>query len=902
MRKQLLILAVLASMTLTSAAQGLVSGQAQHLLPYQNPNLSAEARANDLLSRLTLEEKTKLMMDTSPAIARLGIPQFQWWNEALHGIGRNGFVTVFPITMHMAASWDDHLLYDVFTAVSDEARAKAQEAKKSGNIKRYQSLSFWTPNINIFRDPRWGRGQETYGEDPYLTTRMGLAVVNGLQGQTFDGKPLPVPGTSSGSHSSADAPQYVKLLACAKHFAVHSGPEWNRHSFNIENLPERDLWETYLPAFKSLVQEGNVAEVMCAYQRIDGAPCCSNARYERQILRDEWGFKGLITSDCGAIRDFYTKGCHETAKTTVEATAQAIGAGTDVECGSVYRSLPEAVKTGLISEEKVNESLKRLLVARFRLGDFDKDENVGWTKILSSVIASQAHKDLALKMAEEGIVLLQNKNNLLPLSKSQKIVVMGPNANDSIMQWGNYSGYPTRTSTILQGISQLAKGEVKYIPACTLTRNEVAESKFGQFFLSDKSTEKGMRATYWNNPDMKGEPVATATYTAPINLSNGGNTVFVPGVNLTDFSARYEGVFVPEADETLNFKLGCDDGFRLIIDGDTVVNVWKGRARVQTANKQVAVKKGKPMKVQVDYFQRTDLAVMQFDVQKNYTPTEQQLLAEAKDADVVVFVGGISPSLEGEEMKVSEPGFKGGDRTDIELPMAQRKVMEMLHKAGKRVVFVNCSGSAIAMVPETENAEAILQAWYPGECGGEAVAKVLFGDVNPSGKLPVTFYRHTSDLPDFLDYTMKNRTYRYFKGDALFPFGHGLSYTQFEYGKDLRVKSEERRVKNSNAVTDYRLEFTLYNKGTREGTEVAQVYIKRMADTDGPIKTLKAYKRVSLKAGESQNVSIDLPRKSFEVWDAQTNTMRVLPGKYQVFVGGSSADAAKNVIEVKVKK
>ena len=903
MKQQLLSLAMMAVTCLSATAQGLGSSQAENLYPYQNPNLSAEARANDLLSRLTLEEKTKLMMDTSPAIARLGIPQFQWWNEALHGIGRNGFVTVFPITMHMAASWDDHLLYDVFTAVSDEARAKAQEAKKSGNIKRYQSLSFWTPNINIFRDPRWGRGQETYGEDPYLTTRMGLAVVNGLQGQTFDGKPLPVPGISTnGNSSDINAPQYVKLLACAKHFAVHSGPEWNRHSFNIENLPERDLWETYLPAFKSLVQEGNVAEVMCAYQRIDGAPCCSNARYERQILRDEWGFKGLITSDCGAIRDFYTKGCHETAKTTAEATAQAIGAGTDVECGSVYRSLPEAVKIGLISEEKVNESLKRLLVARFRLGDFDKDENVGWTKIPSSVIASQAHKDLALKMAEEGIVLLQNKNNLLPLNKNQKIVVMGPNANDSIMQWGNYSGYPTRTSTILQGIRQLAKGEVKYVPACTLTRNEVAESRFGQFFLSDKGTDKGMRATYWNNPDMKGEPVATAIYTAPINLSNGGNTVFVPGVNLTDFSARYEGVFVPEADETLNFKLGCDDGFRLILDGDTVADVWKGRARVQTTNKQLTVKKGKPVKVQVDYFQRTDLAVMQFDVQKNYTPTEEQLLAEAKDADVVVFVGGISPSLEGEEMKVSEPGFKGGDRTDIELPMAQRKVMEMLHKDSKRVVFVNCSGSAIAMVPETENAEAILQAWYPGERGGEAVAKVLFGDVNPSGKLPVTFYRHLSDLPDFLDYTMKNRTYRYFKGDALFPFGHGLSYTLFEYGKDLKVKSEERRVKNKPAATDYRLEFTLYNKGMREGTEVAQVYIKRIADTDGPIKTLKAYKRVSLKAGESQKVSIDLPRKSFEVWDAQTNTMRVLPGKYQVFVGGSSADAAKNVIEIKVKK
>ena len=892
MKKQLLNLAVLASMALTASAQSIGSGQATHLLPYQNPNLSAEARANDLLSRLTLEEKTMLMMDTSPAIARLGIPQFQWWNEALHGIGRNGFVTVFPITMHMAASWDDHLLYDVFTAVSDEARAKAQEAKKSGNIKRYQSLSFWTPNINIFRDPRWGRGQETYGEDPYLTTRMGLAVVNGLQGQTFDGKPLPAPGSSA---QASNAPQYVKLLACAKHFAVHSGPEWNRHSFNIENLPERDLWETYLPAFKSLVQDGNVAEVMCAYQRIDGAPCCANARYERQILRDEWGFKGLITSDCGAINDFYVKGRHETAKSPAEATAQAIGTGTDVECGSVYRALPEAVKTGLISEDKVNESLRRLLVARFRLGDFDKDENVGWTKIPSSVIASQPHKDLALKMAEEGIVLLQNKNQLLPLSKNQKIVVMGPNANDSIMQWGNYSGYPTATTTILQGIRNLAGGEVKYVPACTLTRNEVSESKFNLF-------EGGMHATYWNNPDMKGESVATTNYTARINLNNGGNTVFAPGVNLTDFSARYEGIFIPDADETLNFKIACDDGFRLIVDGDTLANVWKGRARVQMLNKPIKMAKGKPMKVQVDYFQRTDLAVMYFDVQKNYTPTEQSLLAEVGDADAVIFVGGISPSLEGEEMKVSEPGFKGGDRTDIELPMAQRKVMEMLHRAGKRVVFVNCSGSAIAMVPETENAEAILQAWYPGERGGEAVAKVLFGEVNPSGKLPVTFYRHTGDLPDFLDYTMKNRTYRYFKGDALFPFGHGLSYTQFEYGNDMKVKGEQRKVKNSNAKeTDYRLQFTLSNKGKREGTEVAQVYIKRMADVDGPIKTLKAYKRIDLKAGESKKVSIDLPRNSFEVWDAQTNTMRVLPGKYQVFVGGSCADAAKNVVEVKIK-
>lgn len=872
-------------------------------LPYQNPSLSAEARAEDLLGRLTLEEKTRLMMDTSPAIDRLGIPQFQWWNEALHGIGRNGFATVFPITMNMAASWDDALLYKVFTAVSDEARAKAQVAKASGDIKRYQCLSFWTPNINIFRDPRWGRGQETYGEDPYLTTKMGLAVVNGLQGQTFDGKPLSAPGettsASSPTNASADgAPKYVKLLACAKHFAVHSGPEWNRHNFNIEDLPERDLWETYLPAFKSLVQEGHVAEVMCAYQRIDGAPCCSNARYERQILRDEWGFKGLITSDCGAINDFYLPGRHGTASTPAEATAQAIGSGTDVECGGVYSSLPEAVKSGLITEEKVNESLKRLLVARFRLGDFDKDEQVAWTKIPASVIASKEHKALALKMAEEGIVLLQNKNQLLPLNKSQKIVVMGPNANDSIMQWGNYSGYPTATTTILQGIRSYVNGttccnqtsstsacDVKYIPACTLTRNEVAESKFS-LFTSDNGS-KGITATYWNNMEQKGEPVATVKMTTPVNLSNGGNTVFAPGVNLTQFSARYEGTFVPDADETLNVKIGCDDGYRLIIDGDTVANVWQGFGWVHKVNKPIQMQKGKPVKIQLDYFQDADLAVMQFDIQKNYVPTEAQLLSAVGDADMVVFVGGISPSLEGEEMNVSEAGFKGGDRTDIELPQAQRKVIEMLHRAGKRVVFVNCSGSAIAMVPETENAEAILQAWYPGEKGGEAVAKVLFGEVNPSGKLPITFYRSVTDLPDFFDYTMKNRTYRYFKGEALFPFGHGLSYTTFEYGK-AKYKSGK-------------LEFALSNTGKVDGTEVAQVYIKRVDDVDGPIKSLKAYKRVGLKAGETQKVSIDLPRKSFEGWDAQTNTIRVVPGKYQVFVGGSSADAAKNVIEVTIQ-
>ena len=485
-------------------------------LPYQNPALSAHERAVDLCGRLTLEEKASLMLDDSPAIPRLGIKRFQWWSEALHGVANMGDVTVFPEPIGMAASFNDRMVYSVFDATSDEMRAKWNELQqKGGDVTRFHALSVWTPNVNIFRDPRWGRGQETYGEDPYLTSRMGCAVVRGLQGP--------------------EDTKYRKLWACAKHYAIHSGPEWARHTDNITDVTPRDLWETYMPAFKSLVQDANVAEVMCAYQRIDGAPCCSNARYERQILRDEWGFKGLITSDCGAINDFYVPGRHGTAKTPTEATAQAIGAGTDVECGSVYRSLPEAVKTGLISEEKVNESLKRLLIARFRLGDFDQDENVPWTQIPSSVIASKAHKDLAEKMAEEGIVLLQNRNNLLPLKSSgMKLVVMGPNANDSIMQWGNYSGYPTSTTTILQGIRKYVK-DAKYIPACTLTRNEVSESRFNLLTSADGS--KGMKATYWNNAEMKGEPVATAVMTSPINQSNGGNTVFAPGVNLTNFSA-----------------------------------------------------------------------------------------------------------------------------------------------------------------------------------------------------------------------------------------------------------------------------------------------------------------------------------------------------------------------------
>ena len=853
MKKKSILLALLLGASLTGTAQK---------LPYQDSNLTAEKRADDLLKRLTVEEKAKLMMDVSPAIERLGIPAFQWWNEALHGVGRNGYATVFPITMNMAASWDDALVQEVFTAVSDEARAKNQQAKKSGSVKRYQGLSYWTPNINIFRDPRWGRGQETYGEDPYLTSKMGLAVVRGLQGP--------------------DNTKYRKLLACAKHFAVHSGPEWNRHTFNIEDLPERDLWETYLPAFKALVQEGNVAEVMCAYQRIDGQPCCSQSRYEQQILRDEWGFKGLITSDCGAIRDFLPQ-WHNVAKDNEEAAAKAVLNGTDVECGSVYRNLPAAVKRGDIKEADLDRSLRRLLIARFQLGDFDDDALVEWTKIPASVIASKEHKQKALKVASEGIVLLKN-NGVLPLSKNQKIVVMGPNAADSIMQWGNYSGYPTQTITALQGIREQLGSDVKYVPGCALTRSEVTESRFN--LITAPLGSKGMQAAYWNNEEMKGEPVTTVNMAEPINLSNGGNTVFAPGVELEHFSARYDGTFIPTEDETLTLNLGADDKVRLILNGDTLVDIWKPRNRIQESRQDINVKAGRNYRLQIDYVQETGMAVMQFDIRKKYAPTLEQQLAKIGDAETIVFVGGISPRVEGEEMRVSEPGFRGGDRTDIELPQAQRQLLAQLHKAGKKIVFVNCSGGAVGLVPESESCDAIIQAWYGGEQGGRALAGVLFGDVNPSGKLPITFYKSVDQLPDFLDYRMTNRTYRYFKDEPLYPFGYGLSYTTFAYGKP--------KFKNG------QLTVSVKNTGSREGTEVVQVYIRRPADTDGPLKTLRGYSRVTLKPGESRDVTIALPRERFELWDAKTNTMRVVPDQYELFVGSSSADRDLQKLSVKI--
>ena len=866
---------------LTLAVAAATLGANAQQMAWQDPTLPIEQRADDLLGRLTLEEKASLMMNGSPAIERLGIKPFDWWSEALHGVGRNGFATVFPITMGMAASWDDALVQDVFTAVSDEARVKARQARSTGKgMKRYQGLSFWTPNINIFRDPRWGRGQETYGEDPFLTARMGVAVVRGLQGP--------------------DSAKYRKLLACAKHYAVHSGPEWNRHTFNIEDLPERDLWETYMPAFKALVQEAGVEEVMCAYQRVDGEPCCAQTRYEQQILRDEWGFKGLITSDCGAISDFLPQR-HNVVETPEQAVSIGVRAGTDVECGSVYKSLPNAVRQGLISEKDIDTSLRRLLIGRLKLGEFDPDDMVPWNSIPESVVASKEHKQMALQIAREGVVLLQN-NGILPLKSSNrkspnsKIVVVGPNANDSVMMWGNYNGYPTATVTILKGLQDALGKNVRYVPGCGLTDNEVSESRFNLMRTPDG--KHGMRATYWNNEEMEGKPVATAVYTEPINLSNGGATVFAPGVSLTHFSARYEGVLTPTADEKLQLHVGADDLMRLIVNGDTLVNAWSTRNRTQEKTREVTMKAGQSYRIQIDYVQQENMANMQFDISKKYVPTREELLAAIGDANVVVFAGGISPRVEGEEMKVTIEGFKGGDRTSIELPKVQRDLIRTLHDAGKRIVFLNCSGGAVALTPESQLCDAILQVWYGGEKGGQAVADVLTGKFNPCGKLPVTFYKDDSQLPDFLDYRMAGRTYRYFRGEPLYPFGHGLSYTTFVIERLTAERSEPSGTANHGEGSTVNVQCNVTNTGKLGGTEVVQVYLRRPADVKGPLKTLCGYQRVSLKAGERRTVTISLPRERFEVWDEQTNTMRVIPGDYELMVGSSSADSALQTIKV----
>ena len=838
--------------------------------PYQDQTLTAEQRATDLVTRLTLEEEVALMQNASPAIPRLGIKAYDWWNEALHGVGRAGTATVFPQAIGMAASFDDNLLYQVFTAISDEARAKYVKAREQGELKRYQGLTFWTPNVNIFRDPRWGRGQETYGEDPYLTSQMGMAVVRGLQGP--------------------ENAKYNKLHACAKHFAVHSGPEWNRHEFNAENISPRDLWETYLPAFKDLVQKAHVKEVMCAYNRLEGEPCCGNNRLLTQILRNEWGYQGIIVSDCGAISDFWRKGDHETHPDKAHASAGAVLSGTDLECGNNYASLPDAVRSGLISEEQINTSVKRLLKARFELGEMD--QNVCWDSIPYSVVDSEKHKALALQMARESLVLLQNRNNVLPLKKDLKIALIGPNAADSVMHWGNYNGYPSHTETLYEAMKKrLPAEQLIYDTGCDRTTSVTLESVFSQCSLQGK---QGFKSTYWNNIRQEGTPAAIVQTTTPFHFTTLGATVFAPGVNITDFSARYESVFTADKTENIGFHFQTQGIIRLSVNGKEVAS---GKYLQNNANLYtLKAEAGKSYDIRIDFiFNSKDRAAqLDFDMGRNIPVNLQASVEKVKNADVIVFAGGISPTLEGEEMPVNVEGFKGGDRTTIELPAIQRQMIRELKKLGKPIVFINFSGSAMGLAPESEICDGILQAWYPGQAGGTAIADVLLGEYNPSGKLPITFYTRTEQLPDFEDYSMKGRTYRYMTEAPLFCFGHGLSYTQFVYGK-ARISSPT--FSKGNTLT---LTVPVTNNGNKDGEEVVQIYLRRPGDTDAPSHTLRAFQRVYIPKGETKEVVLTLSDDNFLWFDTQTNAMNLIEGNYELLYGGTSDIDSLHKIQVKV--
>ena len=827
--------------------------------PYQNPQLSAQERAKDLCSRLTLEEKAMLMLDESPAIPRLGIKKFFWWSEALHGAANMGNVTVFPEPVGMASSFNPDLLFKCFDIASTEFRAQYNHRMYDlkGEDMKMRSLSVWTPNVNIFRDPRWGRGQETYGEDPFLTSVMGDAVVRGLQGP--------------------EDSKYRKLWACAKHYAVHSGPEYTRHTANLTNVPVRDFWETYMPAFKHLVEKSKVREVMCAYQRLDDDPCCGSNRLLQQILRDDWGFQYLVVSDCGAVSDFYTS--HKSSSSPITASAKATLAGTDVECGYgyAYRSIPEAVHRGLISEAEVDKHVIRLLEGRFDLGEMDDPALVEWSKIPYSAMSTKASANISLDMARQSIVLLQNNGNILPLKKNaEKIAVIGPNAHNEPMMWGNYNGTPNHTVTILDGIKAKQK-KITYIPGCDLTYDQVLESHMASECTAPDG-KRGLKGTFWNNTNMEGKPFTTEYYTKPVNVTTAGMHVFAPNLPIEDFSAKYETTFAPKEAGEYVVNVESTGHFELYINGEKKFthHIW----RATPTRTVLKAEKGQQFQIEVRFQTvKTWGASMKINVARELPIDYQETIAQLKGIDKVIFCGGIAPSLEGEEMPVNIEGFKGGDRTSIELPKVQREFLKALKAAGKQVIFVNCSGSAIALEPETQSCDAILQAWYAGQEGGTAVADVLFGDYNPSGKLSVTFYKSDAQLPDYEDYSMKGRTYRYFS-DPLFAFGYGQSYTTFAIG-DATIEGQGGSYKVSVPVT---------NSGQRNGTEIVQLYIRNTADQDGPLKSLRGFQRIDVKAGQSATATIALTPESFEFWDAETNTMRTKPGTYEILYGNSSLD------------
>ncbi len=833
--------------------------------PFLDTSLTFEERSQDLLMRMTLHEKVDFMRYDSPGCDRLSIPEYNWWNECLHGVARAGHATVFPQAIGLAAMWDREEMYRIGNVISDEARAKHHEYIRQGKRGIYRGLTFWTPNINIFRDPRWGRGMETYGEDPYLTGELAVPFIRGLQGS--DDK-------------------YLKVVATVKHFAVHSGPESLRHKFDVWPS-ERDLTETYLPHFQKSIKVGKAYSVMCAYQRLRGVPCCGN-KYLESLLRHQWGFEGYIVSDCWAIHDMFDESMHHVVSSAEEASAIAVLAGTDLECGASYPSLIKAVEKGYIHEAAIDVSVKRLILARMKLGMFDPDEKVKYAKIPISILESPEHKERATDAARRSIVLLKNENKILPLSKEiQKIAVIGPNADNLDVLLSNYNGFPIEAVTLLAGIrNKLPGAEIGYAQGCYHAEDfpflEPIPASF--LFTNQSLSRNGLNAEYFNNIDLSRKPLLKRVDT-DIDFVWGTKPPAKGFLNEA-FSARWEGVLVPPASG--EYALGGEgfSGFRLFIDGE----LFCERQSLHSPAREYDIKfleAGKKYHIKVEYFQNhTEYPTMRL----LWSMPRPNLISEAvelaRNADVVIFCMGLSPFLEGEEMKVRAKGFNGGDRIVLDLPETQTILMKEIHKLGKPSVLVLLNGSALAINWEAQNIPAIIEAWYPGQSGGTAIADVIFGDYNPAGRLPVTFYRSVNDIPAFEDYSMDGKTYRYFKKSPLYEFGYGLSYTTFKYS-DL---SAPKHIKTGEPI---KLSVKITNAGNMDGDEVVQLYVS-LPDAMFPtsIRSLQGFKRLHLKTGESQLVEFTLLPHQFSCFNSNNNQSQVAPGHILISIGSKQPDAS----------
>jgi beta-glucosidase len=832
---------------------------------FQDASRPIPERVADLIGRMTLSEKISQMKDVAPPIERLGVPAYNWWNECLHGVGRAGTATVFPQAIGLAATWDRTLLQRVATAISDEARAKHHEALRQGSHARYAGLTYWSPNVNIFRDPRWGRGQETYGEDPYLTARLGVAFVEGLQGND---------------------PRYLKLVATPKHFAVHSGPEPERHSFDAK-VSERDLRETYLPAFEATLTEGGAFSVMCAYNRVNGEAACASDKLLRDVLRDEWRFRGYVVSDCGAIRDIAAG--HHLASSPEAAAAVAVKKGCDLECGNEYEALEQAVRDGLIGEREIDVALTRLFTARFKLGMFDPPDTVPYARIPISVNASPEHRALALAAARASIVLLRNDGSL-PLRKDvRKVAVVGPTANLLPALLGNYNGLPRRAITPLTGIREKAGPSVSVIdvPSDGLTDVELTPIPTSALFAA-RENRPGLLCEYFANKDFAGAPVISRLERR-IDVGLGERTLLPSG----GYSVRISGHLVSSLSgkHWLGFLGGGTtrlylDG-RLLFDSSSAYTAVQGPSQpgereARLLAEAVELEAGRAYDLRVEHVTEWPRARMSLVWLPPQPGDAVAAVAEkAKGADVIVACVGLSPALEGEELAVTTlEGFRGGDRTDIALPAAQESLLEALGATGKPLVVVLLSGSAVALNWANDNASAVLAAWYPGEAGGAALADVLFGDYNPAGRLPVTFYRSLDQLPPFDDYSMRQRTYRFFTGAALYPFGHGLSYTRFAY-ENLRISPA-----TVEAGQSVRVSVDVSNVGARAGDEVVQLYLSdAQASVPVAIRSLQGFERVHLAAGETRRVTFTLTPRNMALIDDE-GRRAVEPGEFKVAVGG----------------